>query len=420
MNDQSTQTHGEADLRALLAGVDPLVGETPLASEDLLVRIRSQLRSDPTPESAALADRTAPFPSTHSAANDDAPRTNWLGRHWQGLLLTAACLVSIALAAGLLLPTFVGSIGGGDVTASSREAAGAEANPGVAAAPDAPDAPSMPDTASSLDSTQSAGEPVATALLVRSASLLVGTEDISAERDLFVSDILAMGGRVMTESTINAAAGSLGSGDTMTRTEGLANPDAAFAQPDYGVSSGYQPFPWYPSGPGVWISVEVPVSEYDRAVAAARATGEVVRLEQSSSDVTTQMADLDGRIAALESSLARLTSLMGQAASVSDVIALEAAIAQRQAELDSLRAQQSAMANQTAMSQVSLTLMSVEDANAAVSPTPPSNTWWETFVSGLAGLWVWLGRALFIVSPVLIAVGFITLARRRRRRATHK
>jgi len=196
----------------------------------------------------------------------------------------------------------------------------------------------------------------------------VGTEDISAERDQFVSDILAMGGRVMTESTINAAAGSLGSGDTMTRTEGGANPDAAFTQPDYGVSSGYQPFPWYPSGPGVWISVEVPVSEYDRAVAAARATGEVVRLEQSSSDVTTQMADLDGRIAALESSLARLTSLMGQAASVSDVIALEAAIAQRQAELDSLRAQQSAMATQTAMSQVSLTLMSVEDATLLSLP----------------------------------------------------
>ena len=417
MNDQSTQTHGEADLRALLAGVDPIVGETPLASEALLVRIRSQLRSDPTLESAAQSDRTAPLPSTDSAANEDAPRANWLGRHWQGLLLAAACVVSIALAAGLLLPTFVGSMGGGDVTASSREAAGAEANPGVAAAPDAP---SMPDTSSSLDSTQSAGEPVATAQLVRSASLLVGTEDISAERDQFVSDILAMGGRVMTESTINAAAGSLGSGDTMTRTEGLANPDAAFAQPDSGVSSGYQPFPWYPSGPGVWISVEVPVSEYDRAVAAARATGEVVRLEQSSSDVTTQMADLDGRIAALDSSLARLTSLMGQAASVSDVIALEAAIAQRQAELDSLRAQQSALANQTAMSQVSLTLMSVEDASAAVSPTPPSNTWWETFVSGLAGLWVWLGRALFIMSPVLIAVGFITLARRRRGRATHK
>jgi uncharacterized coiled-coil protein SlyX len=124
---------------------------------------------------------------------------------------------------------------------------------------------------------------------------------------------------------------------------------------------------------------------------------------------------VDTRITALESSLARLTELMDEANDISDVIALEQAIAQRQAELDALRAQQRDLANQTAMSTISLTLMTPEDAQQMVDPQP-QQSWWESLVEGLGQFWTWLGSALLIVSPLLLAWGVIAWWRRRARR----
>jgi hypothetical protein len=157
------------------------------------------------------------------------------------------------------------------------------------------------------------------------------------------------------------------------------------------------------------------VDDYDEAMEAARDAGEVVQMQQSTYDVGAQVADVDARIKALEASLARLTALMDEATDITDVITLEQAISQRQAELDALRAQQRDLQNQTAMSQISLTLMSPEDAQNSVDPQP-QQTWWESFLDGLSQFWSWFGQALLIISPLLIAMGIIAWVRRRRAR----
>jgi Domain of unknown function (DUF4349) len=150
-------------------------------------------------------------------------------------------------------------------------------------------------------------------------------------------------------------------------------------------------------------------------VAAARATGDVVQLQQSSYDVGAQVTDVRARIAVLTASLKRLEGLLDEANSVSDVIRLEDAIAQRQAELDSLLAQQRELADQTQMAQVSLTLMSPDDAEQLVDPEPQL-TWWESFVRGLSQFWSWLGQALLVLSPLLIVAAILLWVRRRRGR----
>jgi cell division protein FtsL len=148
---------------------------------------------------------------------------------------------------------------------------------------------------------------------------------------------------------------------------------------------------------------------------AARDAGEVVQMQQSTYDVGAQVADVDARIKALEASLVRLTALMDEAKDITDVITLEQAISQRQSELDALKAQQRDLANQTAMSQISLTLMSPDDAQNSVDPQP-QQTWWESFLDGLSQFWSWFGSALLIISPLLIAMGIIAWVRRRRTR----
>lgn len=420
MNSQSTQDRADADLRALLAQADPLAGTQLQAPEELLARIHGEIAQGP------LADRHAQS-GQGIGPGGDVPRRNWPRRHWQGLLLAAASVVTVALAAGVMFPILLSTYSGTSADATSREATVSEvapAAPGDASAlmPEqsnaGADAAVKSSGATAGDTAPAAtGTDVATAQLARSASVLVGTDDIAAQRDAFVTEILAMGGRVMGESTITTADSASGGVARSSSTEIYPEPGVALDSTSSSSYPGSYPYSWYPTGPGVWLSVEVPVAQYDRAIEAARATGEVVRLVQSSNDVGTQMADIDGRIAALESSLARLTSLMGQATSVSDVIALEEAISQRQAELDSLRAQQAELANQTAMSRVALTLMSVADANASVSP-PTSGTWWDAFGDGLGQLWLWFGKALLIVSPLLVAAAIIAWVRRRHHRST--
>ena len=415
MNTQSTEDRADEALRALLAQVDPEVGAPQPETAHLLGRVRAAAAVDEAPADGSTASRSAAAPTS---LTEHPP---FLARHWQGMLMAAAGVATLALAAGSILPGLAGlSAGDSDSTASIGVADSAGGAPGMAgegsdkatavdgsvAAPEAArdeEMSSEAGPATGLPDTSVPGADTTDESLVRSGSVLVGSEDPEAARDAFVATILAMGGRVTSESVVTAGGGG-------AQPYG---PEVAMSR-DMGVS---YPYPWYPSGPGIWLTVQVPVQDYDEAMEAARDAGEVVQMQQSTYDVGAQVADVDARIAALEASLARLTALMDEATDITDVITLEQAISQRQSELDSLRAQQRDLANQTAMSQISLTLMSPEDAQNSVDPQP-QQTWWESFLEGLAQFWTWFGQALLIISPLLIAFGIIAWVRRRRAHRT--
>ena len=407
MNTQSTEDRADEALRALLTQADPEAGAPQPVPTHLLDRVRAAAASGDAPVTAGAP---AGSPSTPPSLTE---HPSFLARHWQGMLMAAAGVATLALAAGSVLPGLtVGS--GSDSTASigvSDSAGGGESMAGAnedkatavdgsVAAPEAAGDAAVSSEAIS-PSTGVRGADTTEEALVRSGSVLVGTEDPEAARDTFVATVLAMGGRVTSESVVTEDGG--GGIDPYAA-------DSMAASRDMGMS---YPYPWYPSGPGIWLTVQVPVEDYDEAMEAARDAGEVVQMQQSTYDVGAQVADVDARIKALEASLLRLTALMDEATDITDVITLEQAISQRQSELDALRAQQRDLANQTAMSQISLTLMSPEDAQNSVDPQP-QQTWWESFLEGLSQFWSWFGQALLIISPLLIAMGIIAWVRRRR------
>ncbi len=405
-----TQDQADADLRALLAQADPESPASGTVPPHLLDRVQAAVAADPV--GPPMPSAAWPHPLAGASDDEDgarpAPtRAKPARPRWQPWLLAAAGITSLALAAGTVLPGLAGLAGGDDAGAADMAAgesapgAGVDASggSGVVGLPEAnrdaavEEGAPVPGAATTQDEDENT--------LVRSASMLVGVEDVGAARNAFVARVLSSGGRVTSETVVTED----GSGGVQPMTS------------DIGVASDMimPPYPWYPTGPGVWLNVQVPADEYDATVEAARALGEVVQMQQSSYDVGAQRTEVDTRITALEASLARLTALMDQAEDIADVIALEQAIAQRQAELDALRAQQRELANQTAMSQVSLTLMAPEDARQTVDPQP-RQSWWESFLEGLSQLWTWLGRALLIVSPLLLAGGIIAWWRRRQRR----
>lgn len=403
MTTPSTQERADAALRELIALADPEATPAPVPA-DLLDRVRAAAEApEPELETGTAGAGPAIDLTDRRAAPSRAARPSFGRRHWQAGLMVAASLCSLALAAGTVLPGLLGATGGeaGSASQSTDDSAGRDG--GVSPDQGAPSSEGgdvgvagVPGNTGSKDTADTVDR-----RLVRSGSVLVGAEDLSAARDTFVAAILAMGGRVMSESVVTRGGDG---GGVMGYDTGVAD--------DVRVS---YPYPWYPTGPGIWLTIEVPVAQYEKAIDAARAAGEVVQLQQSSYDVGTQIADTAARIKALEASLARLTALMDRAQDISDVISLEQAIASRQSELDALRAQARDLANQTAMSQISLTLMSPDDAQQAIDPQP-RKSWWESFLEGLSQFWTWLGQALLIVSPLLVAAVIIWFVRRRRAR----
>jgi hypothetical protein len=410
MNTQSTEDRADEALRALLTQADPEAGAPQPEPAHLLDRVRA----------AAAAGEAPPAGTPEGTLSPPVPlaeHRSFTQKHWQGMLMAAAGVATLALAAGTVLPGLTAgsgsdsaaSIGVSDTAGGSEALAGAvtDKGTGIDGSVGAPEA--ARDTAGSSEAmtpttgatTGVPGADTTDEALVRSGSVLVGTEDPEAARDAFVATILAMGGRVTSESVVTDGGGGVQP----------YGPEVSMSR-DMGMS---YPYPWYPSGPGIWLTVQVPVDDYDEAMEAARDAGEVVQMQQSTYDVGAQVADVDARIKALEASLVRLTALMDEATDITDVITLEQAISQRQSELDALRAQQRDLENQTAMSQISLTLMSPEDAQNSVDPQP-QQTWWESFLEGLSQFWSWFGQALLIISPLLIAMGIIAWVRRRRSR----
>ena len=78
----------------------------------------------------------------------------------------------------------------------------------------------------------------------------------------------------------------------------------------------------------------------------------------STQDVTSKVADVNSRVASAQGAIARLRVLYQRARKVADVINIESELAQRESDLESLQAQQRALAAETSTAAITLTLTS--------------------------------------------------------------
>jgi hypothetical protein len=102
---------------------------------------------------------------------------------------------------------------------------------------------------------------------------------------------------------------------------------------------------------------------------------------------------------------------MDQATSLSDVIALESAIATRQAELDGLTAMARQLESQVEQSRISLQLVTPDTADRYFRAVEPSA--WQGFLDAARTAWLGAGAFLLITSPLWIIAAVIWWWRRR-------
>ena len=124
--------------------------------------------------------------------------------------------------------------------------------------------------------------------------------------------------------------------------------------------------------------------------------GELESRQVGSEDVTAQVVDLEGRLAAVRASVERLRALVAQAADVPQIVAIEGELARREGELESLTGQLRALGEQVDLATVTLVLD--EPVAAEVSDDIPG------FVPGLRTGVVTLAN---VTSAALTALGFL-------------
>lgn len=159
------------------------------------------------------------------------------------------------------------------------------------------------------------------------------------------------------------------------------------------------------SSPTVSLVVRIPADKLDGVLADAKNLGEVESMSIGHTDVTSQRVDLDARIEALQTSVNRLRELMGRAGSVADLLAAESSLTERQAELDSLRAQRTTLGDEISYATINVTLSS----KPTVAPggfLGALERGWQSLIATVDGLVLTIGFLL----PWIPVLGVLVLA----------
>ncbi|ROS76997.1 DUF4349 domain-containing protein [Cellulomonas sp. PhB143] len=180
----------------------------------------------------------------------------------------------------------------------------------------------------------------------------------------------------------------------------------------------YEPAPGEDAAASADLTVRVPADAVTGTVEALGKLGDVRDVSIDSTDVTSDVQDLDARILALSTSTQRLEELMAKAATTSDLLAAEKQLTSRQGDLESLEGQRKALGDQVAMSTLSISITE-PDAQPELSPggfLGGLSTGWDALLSFLNAAVVVVGVLLPWIVAVAVVAAVVLAVRRRRRR----
>jgi hypothetical protein len=155
------------------------------------------------------------------------------------------------------------------------------------------------------------------------------------------------------------------------------------------------------------VVLRIPSQDFDAAMTDLADLGKVTASTRKAQDVTGEVIDTRARIRAQEQSLARVEVLFSRARDIRDIVAIEAQLSRRQAELDSLTGQLAYLEDQTTLSTITVYLEQAEDAVPA-----PQQDDDNAFVAGLKSGWhalSTLGAGLATVGGALLPFALVAL-----------
>ncbi|MCK8466182.1 DUF4349 domain-containing protein [Microbacterium sp. KSW4-16] len=357
-------------------------GELPVVSDETIARIEESVFAEIAAERA---------PVNLAAARARTRRRRWL----TGGGIAAAFVIGV-----LVTPPILGAVGGStSVTAGGWIISGDAATDASSSSPDRM-AESVPEMLA--EGTADAGGAVEGAVdgavdsdreIIATAQATVQVPSIPEAATTIAALAADHGGYV--EST------EIGKATAMDGTSEPAPADSAYG----------------------WISVRVPSDDLPEVIAALGDVGDVLSSSTSKQDVTSISIDLQARIDSTRASVDRLTELMSQSGSVSELIEAEVALTDRQAQLESYEQQLEALQDQVAMSSLQVQLTR-ENSPTTADPAGFSDgllAGWNGLVVSLNALVVAVGFILpwLAIAGVVILIVWLVRRSRRARRAAH-
>ncbi|MFI1678407.1 DUF4349 domain-containing protein [Streptomyces sp. NPDC020607] len=157
------------------------------------------------------------------------------------------------------------------------------------------------------------------------------------------------------------------------------------------------------------VVLRVPQDKYEDVLTALEGTGKLLGKDAKAQDVTDQVVDVESRVKSQRASVARVRELMDRANKLSDVVTLEGELSTRQADLESLLAQQASLKDRTSLATITLSLTE-NGATADAQDDDPSfgdalGGGWDAFVTALR----WVAIVLAAVLPFAAVVALLAL-----------
>ena len=126
------------------------------------------------------------------------------------------------------------------------------------------------------------------------------------------------------------------------------------------------------------VTVRVPSESFEQLVTQVRELGEVRQVTVKGTDVTAQFTDLAARLSALVATRDRLHTVLAEARTVGDIIAVQDRITGVQTEIEQLQGQQRLLEDQAGFGTLSIT---VGEPGAEIASAEPADD------GGLGGAW---------------------------------
>jgi len=296
------------------------------------------------------------------------------------VLLTLAVLVAVAALAGR------GSSGDSPGAGGSADRA-VGVRPPAAVAPEAPADSDDGAEAAALDAAPVSGSSAGAGQTTAERPAIIATGTVALEAE----DVAQA--RLQVRKIVDAHQGTLDEQETTTGDEGRLTTAR--------------------------LVLRVPSDRFDDVVAALEQVATPTGTTTNGQDVSAEVVDIEARIRAQRKSVARIEALLARAESIQQIVAVEAQLATRQADLDALEGRQRWLADQTSMSTVTVYVERPAEREKADDTTDGFlgglERGWDAFVDGIGVVVLVIGFLLPWLVLLALLAGPAWLAIRRRR-----